>query len=109
MEQNISRARRANAEKRADDPRGGHRGLEDVGLKPLVEKIGGTHSHELDESVALVGRKAAETLHQKVKLLEIAGLQSGGVGRNHREQRLHEAADRRHHLREFVVGFGVDA
>ena len=32
-----------------------------------------------------------------------------GSGRDHREQGLHEAAHRGHHLGEFVVGFGVDA
>ena len=109
MEQNVSRARRANAEKSADDAGGGHGGFEDVGFKPLVEEIGGAHRHELDERVALVGRKAAETLHEEVKLLEIAGLESRGIGRDHREQRLHEAAHRRHHFGKFVVGFGVDA
>src|SRR4029077_1169569 len=31
------------------------------------------------------------------------------VGRNHAEDRLHEAAHRLHRLAEFVVGFGVNA
>ncbi len=109
MEENVSSAGRANTEERADDSGRGHSGFEDVGLKPLVEKISGAHGHELDESVALVGGEFAEALHEKVQLLEIFGIERGGIGRNHREQRLHEATHGRHHLREFVVGLGVEA
>ena len=42
-----------------------------------------------------------------MELFEIARVQRGGIGRNHREQRLHKAAHRGHHLREFVVGLGI--
>src|SRR5437762_11603860 len=64
---------------------------------------------ELDERVTIVGRELAETLEQKMELLEIFGIERGGIGRNHREQGLHEAAHGNHHLGEFVVGLGVEA
>src|SRR5207247_1869948 len=46
---------------------------------------------------------------QEMELLEIFGIERGGIGGNHREQGLHEAAHRSHHLGEFVVGLGVEA
>jgi len=109
VKENVGSARRTNAEERADDAGGGHGGLEHIGFEPLVEKIGGAHGHELDEGVALVGRKFAETLEEEVQLLEILRIERGGIGGNHGEHGLHEAAHGRHHLREFVVGFGVKA
>src|SRR5260370_17703632 len=99
MEENVGGAGRANAKERADDSGSGHSGFENVSLKPLVEKIGGTHGHELDEGVALVGGEPAETLHQKVQLLEIFGIECGGVRPNHGKKGLHKAALGRHHLR----------
>ena len=48
MEENVGGTGRTNAEKRADDARGGHGGFEDVGLEPLVEEVGGAHGHQLD-------------------------------------------------------------
>src|SRR5258708_6439018 len=39
VQQNVSRTRRANAQKSADNARCGHCSLERVGLKPLVEKV----------------------------------------------------------------------
>src|SRR5216683_2990304 len=109
MEEHVGSAWRADAEEGADDAGGGHGGFEDVGLEPLVEKVGGAHGHELDEGVALVGRKLAKTLAEKIEALEVARVQRGGIGRDHGENGLHEAAHRGHHLGEFVVGFGVDA
>ena len=109
MQENVRGAGRADAKERPDDAGGGHGGFEDIGLEPLVEKIGGAHGHELDERVTLVGRELAETLEQKMELLEIFGIERGGIGRNHREQGLHEAAHGNHHLGEFVVGLGVEA
>src|SRR5580700_741967 len=49
MQENVSSPRRANTKKGADDAGSRHGGLEDVGLKPLVEKISGAHRHELNE------------------------------------------------------------
>ena len=109
VQENVSGAGRTNAEVCADDSGGGHGGFEDVGFEPLVEEIGGTHGHELDEGVALVGRKFAEALKEEVKLLEVFRIERRGIGRNHREHGLHEAAHGRHHLGEFVVRLGVQA
>src|SRR5580704_7277206 len=109
VKKNVSGARRTNAEKSADDTGGGHGGFEDVGFEPLVEEIGGAHGHKLDEGVALIGGKFAEALQQKIQLLEIFGIERGGVGRDHGEHGLHETAHGRHHFGEFVVGFGVQA
>src|SRR5206468_9748632 len=109
MQENVRGAGRADAKEGADDAGCGHGRFEDVGFEPLVEEIGGAHGHELNESVTLVGRKLAETLEQEMELLEIFGIERGGIERNHREHRLHEAAHRGHHLGGFVVGFGVKA
>src|SRR5713101_8906798 len=109
MEENVRRAGRTDAKQCADDAGGGHGGFEDISLEPLVEKIGGAHGHELDERVALIGRKFAEALQEKVKLLEVLRIERGGIGRNHRENGLHETAHGRHHLRKFIVGLGIDA
>src|SRR6266404_1012645 len=109
MKENVSRAGGADAEEGPDDAGSGHGGFEDVGLEPLVEEIGGTHGHELDEGVALVGREIAKTLAEEVEALEVTGMQGGRIGRDHGEDGLHEAAHRGHHLGEFVVGFGVEA
>lgn len=83
MEQNVCGARRANSEESTDDSGSGHGGFEDIGLKPLAEKIGGAHGHELDEGVTLVGGELAKAVHQEVKLIEVLGIEGGGVGRNH--------------------------
>ncbi len=48
MEENIRGAGGTDAEESADDAGGGHGGFEDVGLEPLVQKVGGAHGHELD-------------------------------------------------------------
>src|SRR6267143_1139739 len=48
VQENVSGAGGTDAEEGADDAGGGHGGFEDVGLEPLVEKIGGAHGHELD-------------------------------------------------------------
>ena len=58
MEQNVGGARRAHAEKCADDARGRHCCFEHVGLEPLIEKINGAHGHELDLVVFVVARHA---------------------------------------------------
>ena len=47
MEQHVGGAGRSDAEKRADDARGRHRRLQDVGLEPLVEQVGGAHREQL--------------------------------------------------------------
>ena len=56
VEQHVGRPRRAHAEKCSDDPRGGHRRLEDVGLEPLIQEIHGAHRHQLDLVVLVLAR-----------------------------------------------------
>ena len=57
VEQHVGRARRAHAQERADDPRGRHRGLQGVGLEPLVEHVGRAHGHELHQAVLVRARE----------------------------------------------------
>ena len=109
MQQNVGGSRRAHAEECADDSGGRHRGLEDVGLEPLIEKIDGAHGHELDLVVFVVARHALEAASDEEQLHQFARIERGGVGRHHAENRLHEAAHGLHGFAEFVVGFGVDA
>ena len=108
MQQNVGGAGRADAEECADDSGGGHRGFEDVGLKPLVEKIGGAHGHELDEIVFVFGGESLEALAEEGEFFQVARIERGGIRRNHAENRLDEAAHRDHGLAEFFVGFGVE-
>ena len=108
VEQNVGGARRANAEERADDSGGGHGGFEHVGLEPLIEKIGGAHGHELDEIVFVFGVEILEALAEEGEFFQVARIEGSGIGRNHAEDRLHEAAHRDHGLAEFFVGFGVE-
>ena len=100
---------RAHAEECADDARGRHRGFEHVGLEPLIEKINGAHGHELDLIVFVVARHALEAASDEEQLHQFARVQRVGVGRDHAEDRFHEAAHGLHGFAEFVVGFGVDA
>src|SRR5580658_2140503 len=46
MQKNVGSARRAYAKKGPNDTRSRHRGLKHIGLKPLVEKIGGAQGHQ---------------------------------------------------------------
>ena len=108
MQQNVGGARRAHAEKRADDSRGRHRGLEHIGLEPLIEKINGGHGHQLDLVVFVVARHALKAAADEEQLHQFARIERGRVGRDHAEDRLHEAAHGLHRFAEFVVGFGVD-
>ncbi len=61
MQQHVRRAGRAHAEERPDDARRRHRGLEHVGLEPLVEEIDRAHRHQLDLVVLVVAREPLET------------------------------------------------
>ena len=109
MQQNVGGSGRAHAEKRADDSRRRHGGLEHVGLEPLIEKIDGAHGHELDLVVFVVARHALKALADEEQLHQFARVEGVGVGRDHAQDRLHEAAHGLHGFAEFVVGFGVDA
>jgi hypothetical protein len=109
MQQNVSGAGRAHAEKSSDNARRRHRRLEHIGLEPLIEKVDGAHGHELDLVVFILARHALEAASDKEQLHQFFRIQRRRVGRNHAEDRLHEAAHRLHGLAEFIVGFGVDA
>src|SRR5580698_2010015 len=108
MEQNIGCAGRTDAEECADDSGGGHGGFEDVGLKPLVEEIGRAHGHELDQIVFVFGVEILETLGEEGKFFQVARVEGRGIGRDHAENRLYEAAHGDHGFAEFFVRFGVE-
>ena len=109
MQQNVGGAGRAHAEKSSDNARGRHRRLEHIGLKPLIEKVGGAHGHELDLVVLVAARHALETASDEEQLHQFSGIERHRVGRDHAEDGLHEAAHCLHGLAKFVVGFGVNA
>ena len=108
VQQNVGGAGRAHAEKSADDSGGGHGGFERIGFEPLVEKIGGAHGHELDEIVFVLGGEGLETLAEEGEFFQAARIERSGIGRNHGQKRLDEAAHCDHGLAEFFVGFGVE-
>jgi len=63
----------------------------------------------LDEGVALVGREFAETLKEEVKLLEVFGIERGGICGTMESMGFTKRHMGGHHLREFAVGSGVHA
>ena len=109
MQQNVSSSWRTDPEKCANDTGSRHGGFEDVGLKPLIEKIGGAHGHELDQVVFVLGWERLESLAEEKEFFQIARIERCRIGRNHSEQRLDEMAHRYHSFAELVVGFGIDA
>ena len=54
VQQHVRGAGRSGPQKRTDDPAGRHGRLQRLRLEPLVEVIGGTHGHELEEGVELL-------------------------------------------------------
>jgi len=75
VQQNIGGAGRADAKKRADNSRGGHRRLQNVRLEPLIEKIGGAHGHKLHEVVFVLSGERLESLAEECELLQIARIE----------------------------------
>ncbi len=65
VQQNIGGAGRPHAEESSDNARSRHRGLEHIGLKPLIEKVDGAHGHELDLVVLVLARHALEAASDK--------------------------------------------
>ena len=108
MQQNVGSAGRPHTEKRSDDARRRHRGLENVGLKPLVEKIDRAHGHELDLVVLVLAGHVLEAASEEEHLHQFARIERCRIRRNHAQNRLHEPAHRLHRLAEFVIGFGVN-
>ncbi len=108
MEEHVRGAGRAHAEERPDDAGSRHRGLEHVGLEPLIEEVHGAHRHELDLVVlVLVAQrlKAAAEVHQ---VHQPARIERGGIRRGHVQDRLDEPSHLDHRLAVLVVRFGVD-
>ena len=109
MKQNVSRAGRAHAEKRSDNSRRRHGGLEHVGLEPLVEEIDGAHGHQLHLVVLVLAAQALEAPAEEDHLEQIFGIERRRVRRDHGQDRLHEAAHLQHGFAEFFIGLGVEA
>ena len=108
MEEHVGGSRRSHAEERPDDARRRHRGLEHVGLEPLVEKIHRAHRHELDLVVLIGARQATKPLQQEEQLLESSRIERGRIRRQHAEDRSNEATHLDHGFPVFVVGLGVE-
>ena len=109
VQQHVGRARRAHAEERADDPARRHRGLQHVGLEPLVEQVGRAHGHEL-EQVVLVGRgeapgSAGPAAQSRARPRHVAA--TAGRAAPWTRIGLTKRAMSRHRLRVLVVGLGV--
>ena len=49
-----------------------------------------------------------EALAEEREFFQVARIERSGIGRNHAENRLHEAAHRDHGLAKFFVSFGVE-
>ena len=107
VQQNVGGARRTNAEEGADDAGSGHGRFQHVRFEPLIQKIGGAHGHELYEIVFVLGGERLEALAEEGEFFQIARIERGGVGWNHAQDGLHEAAHGHHGLAEFLVGLGV--
>jgi hypothetical protein len=89
--------------KRPDDARRGHRRFEHVGLEPLIEEVDRAQRHQLNLVVLILARQRAKALQQEEELLESARIERRGIGRQHPEDRLHEAAHLDHRASVLVV------
>ena len=72
VQQDVGGARRPHAEERADDARRAHRGLQHVGLEPLIEEVHRAHRQELHLVDAIVRPHPAEAPAQADELEERA-------------------------------------
>ena len=72
MQQDVRRARRFDAEGRADDSGAGHRRLDQVVLEIVVEVLGRTHREEADVLVEFIFAERPELLAEIQQLLNIA-------------------------------------
>ena len=107
MEQDVGRAGALDALVRPDDPRRGHRGLERVGLEPLVEELGCAHRHELHEDRLLALRELLETPRKTRQGHERSRVAAREVGRGDGQDRLDEACHLDHQLAVFLVRLRV--
>ena len=107
VEQHVRGPRRTRPEEGADDPARGQRGLQHVGLEPLLEEVGRAHGHQLGEKVELVGLQAQEVASEAKHAGHVAGSEAGGVGRDDVEEVLHGARHVEERAAVVVVGLGV--
>ena len=107
MQQHVGGSRRAHAEKRSDDSRGRHGGLQHVGLKPLIQEVDGAHGHQLHLVVFIFAGHALKAAADEQQLHQFFWIQSRRIGRHHAQNRFYEAAHGLHRFAEFVVGLGV--
>ena len=107
VEQDVGGARALDALVRADDPGRGHRGLERVGLEPLVEEFRGAHRHQLDEDRLLALRELLEAAGEAGQRHQRARVDARQVGRGDGQDRLDEAGHLDHQLAVFLVRLGV--
>ena len=70
----------SNALERPDDPRGRHRGLQRIGLEPLVQEVVGRHRHELHEDRLLALGQLLEAPQQARERQQRSGVDRGRVG-----------------------------
>ena len=108
VQQNVSRAGAAHAQKGADDSGRRHRRLEHISLKPLVEKIDGAHRHQLHLVVLVVRREFLKATTHPEQFQQAFRIQRGRIGRRHIHDWLDEVGHLDHRLAVFVVSLGIE-
>ena len=103
VQQHVGRARRAHAEKRADDARSRHGGLQHVGLEPLVQEVGCAHRHQLHEQPLQPRRQRAEPPVDREQFPGRAQIRRKRVDRHHPQDRLDETRHLGHGVVVLVV------
>ena len=71
VQQDIGGARRVNTERRADDARAGHRGLDQVVLEIVFEILGGAHREEAHVLVDLLFTQCPELLGEEQQFPDV--------------------------------------
>jgi hypothetical protein len=88
-------------------PDAGLRGLQRIGLEPLVEEVRGAHRHELDEHGLLALGQLLEARASPASGSSGRGSMRREVGRDDGQDRLDEAGHVDHQLAVFLVRLGV--
>ena len=107
MQQDVRRARRIDAERRADDAAARQMRLDEIGLEVLAEEVGDTHGVKADRVVDRLLTELGEFLAQIDHLADVARPERGRVGRRAQQQRTNELALPHHVRRVAVVGIGI--
>ena len=108
MQQNISSAGRAHAEKRSNDSRCRHRGLQHVGFEPLIQKIDGAHRHQLHLVVFVFRGQTLKAAAKEQQVLQSLWIERSRIWRCHAHDGLHKVGHLEHRLSVFVVSFGIE-